>query len=102
FSADSLDTPVVQLDGDSGAVDRLRLVTLDAYDGEDYHIDADDRFSRLPRSALPASGRVTLNITIGEAYRGIWVPAPAGLAEAPDFSGGRADALADGFHVNAD
>ena len=102
FSGDTLDTPVVQLEGDSGAVDRLRLVTLDAYDGEDFHIDADDRFSRLPRSALPGAGRVTLEVTIGDAYRGIWVPAPAGLAEAPGFSGERADALADGFHVNAD
>ncbi|WP_249520622.1 transglutaminase-like domain-containing protein [Microbacterium sp. ER1] len=102
FAGGMLDTPVVQLEGDPGAVDRLRLVTLDAYDGEDFHIDADDRFSRLPRSALPGSGRVTMEITIGEGYRGIWVPSPAGLAEAPAFSGERADALADGFHVNAD
>ncbi|MEZ7753882.1 hypothetical protein O5Y58_00030 [Microbacterium paraoxydans] len=102
FSGDTLHTPVVELEGDPGAVDRLRLVTLDAYDGEDFHIDADDRFSRLPRSALPGSGRVTLEITIGEAYRGIWVPSPAGLAEAPAFSGERADALADGFHVDDD
>ncbi|WP_136052367.1 transglutaminase domain-containing protein [Microbacterium sp. K36] len=102
FSGDTLDTPVVELEGDPGAVERLRLVTLDAYDGEDFHIDADDRFSRLPRSALPGSGRVTMEITIGEAYRGIWVPSPAGLAEAPAFSGERADALADGFHVDDD
>lgn len=100
FSGDTLDQVVVQVQGDTGAIDRLRLVTLDAYDGEDFHIDAGDRFSRLPLTALPAAGRVSLDITIGEAYRGIWVPSPTGLAEAPDFSGTRADLLADGFHVN--
>ena len=101
FAGDRLDETVLQLEGDTGALDRIRLVTLDSYDGEDFHIAADDRFSRLPRTALPATGRVTLGVTIGEAYRGIWVPSPAGLAEAPDFSGPRADDLADGFHVNA-
>ena len=101
FAGDTLDETVVRVQGDPGAIDRIRLVTLDSYDGEDFHIDVDDRFSRLPRMALPAAGRVTLDMTIGEAYRGIWVPAPAGLAEAPAFSGPRADDLADGFHVNA-
>lgn len=100
FATDRLDETVVRVQGDPGAVDRIRLVTLDSYDGEDFHIAPDDRFSRLPRTALPAPGRVTLDITVGEAYRGIWVPSPSGLAEAPDFAGARADALADGFHVN--
>ncbi|OAN43211.1 transglutaminase domain-containing protein [Microbacterium sp. H83] len=102
FSGGRLDEVVMRLQGDAGPLDRIRLVTLDSYDGEDFHVAPDDRFSRLPRTALPAGGRITLDITIGEAYRGIWVPAPAGLAEAPDFSGSRADALADGFHVDGD
>lgn len=101
FAGSTLDDTVVQVEGDPGALERLRLVTLDSYDGEDFHIAPDDRFSRLPRSAMPGEGRVSLGITIGEAYRGIWVPSPAGLAEAPDFSGSRAEALADGFHVNS-
>lgn len=101
FAGGSLDDTVVQMEGDPGALERLRLVTLDSYDGEDFHIAPDDRFSRLPRTAMPGAGRVSLGITIGDAYRGIWVPSPAGLAEAPDFSGSRADALADGFHVNS-
>lgn len=100
FAGDRLDETVLQVQGDPGAIDRIRLVTLDSYDGQDFHIAPDDRFSRLPRTALPGPGRTTLDITIGEAYRGIWVPAPSGLAEAPDFAGARADALADGFHVN--
>jgi hypothetical protein len=100
FAGDRLGETVLQVDGDAGAVDRIRLVTLDSYDGEDFHIAPEDRFSRLPRTALPGPGRVSLDITIGDAYRGIWVPAPAGLAEAPQFAGERADDLADGFHVN--
>lgn len=101
FAGGTLDDTVVQMEGDPGALERIRLVTLDSYDGEDFHIAPDDRFSRLPRTATPGVGRVSLGITVGDAYRGIWVPSPAGLAEAPDFSGPRADALADGFHVNS-
>lgn len=101
FVGSTLDDTVVQVEGDPGALERLRLVTLDSYDGEDFHIAPDDRFSRLPRTAFPGEGRVSLEITVGDAYRGIWVPSPAGLAEAPDFSGSRAAALADGFHVNS-
>ncbi|WP_311259144.1 transglutaminase domain-containing protein [Microbacterium sp. WCS2018Hpa-9] len=101
FAGGTLDDTVVQVEGDPGAIERLRLVTLDSYDGEGFHIAPDDRFSRLPRTAMPGAGRVSLGITVGDAYRGIWVPSPAGLAEAPDFSGSRADALADGFHVNS-
>ena len=101
FAGDRLDATVLQLEGDSGSLGRVRLVTLDSYDGEDFHVAADDRFSRLPRTAPPGADRVTLDVMIGEAYRGIWVPSPSGLAEAPYFSGSRADELADGFHVNA-
>ncbi|MFJ2543419.1 transglutaminase domain-containing protein [Microbacterium sp. NPDC087589] len=101
FAGGTLDDTVVQMEGDPGALERLRLVTLDSYDGEDFHIAPDDRFSRLPRTAMPGAGRLSLGITIGDAYRGIWVPSPEGLAEAPDFSGSRAEALADGFHVNS-
>ena len=100
FAGGTLDETVVQIEGDPGAIERIRLVTLDSYDGEVFHIAPDARFSRLPRTALPGSGRVSLDLTIGGAYRGIWVPSPAGLAEAPDFSGARAEELADGFHVD--
>ncbi|WP_091229645.1 transglutaminase domain-containing protein [Microbacterium sp. 3J1] len=102
FSGGRLDDAVIRLEGDSGSLDRIRLVTLDSYDGEDFHVAPDDRFSRLPRTALPAGGRISLEITVGDAYRGIWVPAPAGLAEAPEFTGSRAEDLADGFHVDDD
>ncbi|MGO2746707.1 transglutaminase domain-containing protein [Microbacterium sp.] len=100
FTNAQLDDTVVQMQGDPGAVDRIRLVTLDSYDGEDFHISLDTRFSRLPRAAAPGEGRVELGFTVGDGYRGIWVPAPGGLAAAPEFEGSRADELADGFHID--
>lgn len=100
FTAERHGETVITIDGDPGDIERIRIATLDAYDGQDFHIAADDRFTRLPRAAAPGGGRIELEITVGDAYRGIWVPAPGGLAEAPDFRGARADALADGFHVN--
>ncbi|PKI89935.1 hypothetical protein CW368_12285 [Actinomycetales bacterium SN12] len=102
FAGDRIDETVLQVTGDVGRVDRLRLVALDSFDGEDFHVSPDARFSRLPRQAPPGAGRASLAITIGDAYRGIWVPAPAGLAEAPSFAGERADALADGFRIDED
>lgn len=100
FTTSMLDEPVVSISGDTGDLERIRIATLDAYDGEDFHISPDDRFSRLPRTAAPGAGRLSLEFTVGEAYRGIWVPAPGGLAQAPTFEGERAEKLADGFHVD--
>lgn len=100
FSDERIDETVVQLTGDPGAVDRVRLVTLDAYDGEQFQVSPGTRFSRLPRAAASTPGQVELDITIGDGYRGIWVPAPAALAQAPTFRGERAEQLADGFHID--
>lgn len=100
FTSSTLDETVFSIQGETGDLQRIRIATLDAYDGEDFHIAKDDRFSRLPRAAAAGPGRVSLQFTVGEAYSGIWVPAPAGLAQAPTFSGSRAEDLADGFHVD--
>lgn len=102
FTAERLDETVISLTGDTNAIDRIRFVALDAYDGEQFHISPDNRFSRLPRSAGSGQDRVSLEVTVGDAYRGIWVPAPHGLVEAPAFAGARADALLDGFHIDSD
>lgn len=102
FLSDRIDENVIRLDGDTAAVDRIRFATLDSYDGEDFHVADDTIFSRLPRSATGSADTVTVQVTVGDGYRGVWVPIVSGLAEAPDFSGPRADALADGFHVSSD
>ena len=100
FAQDRLDETVLSIDGDTGAIDRIRLVTLDRYDGQDFHVSPDTRFSRLPRTSAAGSERAEVEITIGDGYRGIWMPVPGALVAAPQFAGERADALADGFHVD--
>ncbi|WP_022889623.1 transglutaminase domain-containing protein [Agromyces italicus] len=108
FEADRIDEPWLVLDGDSGGVDRLRLATLDTYDGETFHVAASrgdatsGRFSRLPRAAVRMPGDVVFGLTVDDGYAGVWVPAPLGLRAAPEFDGPRRAALADGFHRAAD
>ncbi|ANJ25517.1 transglutaminase domain-containing protein [Agromyces aureus] len=110
FTADRVDEPWLALDGDTTGVERLRLATLDTYDGETFHVGAGEgaadaaasRFSRLPRAAVRAPGDVEFGVSVEPGYSGIWVPAPQGLRAAPDFSGDRAAALDDGFHRSGD
>lgn len=92
------DEVVLSVEGDAERVSRLRLAALDEYDGEVFSVDPEARFSRLPASAPFGVELAELEVEIGDAYGGVWVPAPAELAAAPAFRGERADALADGFH----
>lgn len=98
FAGDRHDEVVLRVEGDADQVARLRLATLDEYDGEVFTVDPDARFSRLPGSAPFGAELAELDLEVGEGYRGVWVPAPAELAAAPAFTGPRADALTDGFH----
>lgn len=107
FGADRIDEPWLVIEGDTGGVERLRLATLDSYDGETFHVaaardDAAARFSRLPRAAARMPGDVAFGLTVDDGYAGVWVPAPLGLRAAPEFEGARRAALADGFHRAAD
>ncbi|MDR5701191.1 transglutaminase-like domain-containing protein [Agromyces aerolatus] len=98
FADPRYDEVVLTVDGDVEQVGRLRLAALDRYDGEVFSVDPDARFSRLPSSAPFGVDLAELELEIGDAYEGVWVPAPAELAAAPSFAGPRADALTDGFH----
>lgn len=105
FGADRIDETWLELDGSTTGVQRLRLATLEDYDGETFHVateGAASRFSRLPRAAVRAPGDVAFEVAVGDGYAGIWVPAPLGLRAAPDFGGARQSALDDGFHRSAD
>ncbi|MFF2277703.1 transglutaminase domain-containing protein [Agromyces sp. NPDC058126] len=104
FGADRIDEPWLAIEGDTAGIERLRLATLDTYDGETFHVaasrgDAEEgRFSRLPRAAVQLPGDVVFGLTVDDGYSGVWVPAPQGLRAAPEFDGPRRAALADGFH----
>ncbi|WP_166868728.1 transglutaminase domain-containing protein [Salinibacterium sp. ZJ70] len=78
-------------------VDRVRIATLDAFDGQTFRVGTGDenRFTRVPRAA---SSEAPVQITIGEGYSGVWVPIISADAPAPAFTGSRADVLADAFY----
>jgi len=85
--------------------ERIRLATLDAYDGEVFRsggegaVDA-GRFVRVP-SALDAGegDPVEARVEIG-AWDGIWMPT-AGRLRTVEFDGDRSASLADRFYYNA-
>ncbi|WP_137844134.1 transglutaminase domain-containing protein [Microbacterium sp. 2FI] len=85
--------------------ERVRLATLDAYDGEVYRsggsgaID-DGRYVRVP-SVLDAGEGTPVEVEFAiEGLRGIWMPTAGRLATV-DFAGERGAALADRFYYSA-
>ena len=98
FANDGYSAELFRVSGDTATFDRIRIATLDSYDGEIFEVGSATRFSRLPRTA-PIGGSSELTITIGDGFSGPWVPVPANLAAAPVFHGTRADALTDGFYI---
>ncbi|WNM26921.1 transglutaminase-like domain-containing protein [Demequina capsici] len=82
----------------SGAVEnqRLRLTTLDEYDGQTFHVASDTaRFARQPGTQSP-----DITVTIGPAFTGVWVPLTSATGGAPTFLGTRADALTDAYYAD--
>ncbi|GGF00427.1 transglutaminaseTgpA domain-containing protein [Mycetocola zhadangensis] len=85
---------------------RLRLATLDVYDGVVYTVGTEEisaesgTFVRVPyRLDQQASGQlVSLDVTIS-GYSGIWLPG-AGHLRSIDFDGPNASELADSFFYN--
>lgn len=84
---------------------RLRLATLDAYDGEVFRsggegaVDA-GRFVRVPSTLDPGAGTPVEAIVTVDGLDGIWMPTAGRLSEV-EFSGERAATLADRFYYNA-
>jgi hypothetical protein len=86
---------------------RIRLATLDSYDGIVYAVgsgrvtSASGSFTRVPSrvdQSDVAGDPVTMSITVAE-YAGVWLPT-VGLLEEIDFDGARASALGDSFYYN--
>lgn len=100
FAGAAFDEELFRVEGATG-LDRLRIATLDAYDGQTFRVSsgADGaRFSRVPRTA---GAEATATITIGPGYEGVWVPIGEATDAAPVFAGPRAEQLADGFYAAA-
>ncbi|MGV8911874.1 MAG: DUF3488 and transglutaminase-like domain-containing protein [Rhodoglobus sp.] len=86
---------------------RLRLATLDSYDGVVYAVGSgrvtseSGAFARVPArfdQSDVAGSPVAMTITIAD-YAGVWLPT-VGLFEEVEFSGARADDLRDSFYYN--
>lgn len=99
---DALDETMFTVSSDGALPGRLRLAVLDNYDGVDFFVGDDPSAGRFSRFPSGESVRETANVrvTIGEGYRGIWVPITEPLASTPTFGGSRAGDLADAFYVN--
>jgi len=86
---------------------RIRIATLDSYDGVVYAVGSDTvtsesgSFTRVPyvydQSAVTGQ-QVSLDVQIG-AYSGVWLPT-VGKFENVDFEGDRASALRESFYYN--
>jgi hypothetical protein len=90
----------------AGLPERVRLATLDAYDGEVYRSGGTGaldqaRFVRVPSVRDAGDGRVVSMRVEIEQLDGIWMPT-AGELSSVEFTGSRAAALADGFYYRAD
>lgn len=85
--------------------ERVRLATLDSYDGEIYRSGGTGaldpaRFVRVPSTLDAGSGRpVDAQVTI-QQLDGIWMPT-IGRLESVEFAGQRAASLADRFYYRA-
>lgn len=104
---DRVDDVMLQVSGlPEGA--RLRVATLDSYDGVVYAVGSaavdstSGAFVRIPQSvdqSAVAGEPVSLDVVVA-GYRGVWVPG-AGAFESVEFAGTRSAALTDAFYYNA-
>jgi hypothetical protein len=105
FAEDRADDVLFTVAAASALPARIRLATLDAYDGEVFRAGGEGavdsgRFIRVPSTLDPGPGApVSARVTV-ESLDGIWMPT-AGRLSAVEFTGSRAAALADRFYYNA-
>ncbi|MCR2763226.1 transglutaminase-like domain-containing protein [Microbacterium sp. zg.B48] len=85
--------------------ERVRLATLDSYDGEIYRSGGSGqdrtRFVRVPASRDAGAGPAVEAEVAIQALDGIWMPT-LGLLRSVQFAGPRASALADRFYYRAE
>jgi hypothetical protein len=86
---------------------RIRIATLDSYDGIVYSVGSasvaseSGTFTRVPfkyDQSKVAGNQVSIDVTIG-SYSGVWLPS-VGSFEDVDFKGGRSATLRNAFYYN--
>ena len=101
FDDERYDDVLFTVDVEEGEVDRIRIATLDGYDGEVFRTEPETRFVRVPSTRAAEPGE-SAALEIGIADLGsVWMPTAGDLVEVA-FVGERASALADGFYYSAD
>src|SRR6187431_1227604 len=88
-----------------GAPARVRLATLDSYDGEVFrsggaHSVDEAHFVRVPAALDPGAGDPVRMQVVIDSLTGIWMPT-AGRVASVEWGGDRAAALAEGFYYSA-
>ena len=101
FAGNAFDEELFRVRGAAG-VERLRIATLDSYDGHTFRVSssadaAGVRFTRVPRTDDRAA---ELTVTIGPGYSGAWVPLAEAGDSAPIFTGPRAEELAAAYYAS--
>jgi len=97
FEDKSFDAPVLRIEG-ATAEARLRIATLDTYDGITFHVSEASSNSRFARE--PGVQEADLTITIEDGFSGVWVPVVTTEGGAPRFSGARAQELEDAYYAS--
>lgn len=106
FADARVDQVLFTVDTQAGSPDRVRIATLDGYDGQVFRAggaaaEADARFVRVPSTLDAGEGeQVRARVSI-DALEGIWMPT-LGRVESVRFAGDRASALADSFYYSAE
>jgi hypothetical protein len=98
------DDVLFRVQADGALPERVRVATLDVYDGEIFRtggVDAGAAFERVPSTRVAAAGEpVEVEVQV-EELGGIWMPTVGDLVSA-EFRGDRAAALSDGFYYSAE
>lgn len=106
FADDRADEVLFRVDPQAGSPSRIRLATLDSYDGEVFRAGGSDsvddaRFVRVPATLDAGEGKPLRTKISIEGLQGIWMPT-VGRLQSVDFGGERAAALADSFYYSAE
>lgn len=98
FTPDLFDADLLTLD-DAQGVERIRLATLDSYDGVVFSVGNPSSGTLFTRQ--PGKQSRDMTITVNQGYSGVWVPLATASGGAPEFLGPRSEALADNYFASA-
>ncbi len=105
FADETADDVLFTVRLESGGASRVRLATLDRYDGEVFRAGGSSsseraRFVRVPSALDAGAGESVRADVVIEGLEGIWMPT-VGRVSTVDFAGARASSLADSFYYSA-